>query len=168
MTRVFFVRHAQSDSAWADDRTRPLTPAGLADCGKVTALLSRIPVDVFLSSPYKRSVDTVSGAAGFFKMDIRTDERFRERRVGENGYAVETLERRWSDFGFHEEGGESLGSVRKRNAEALNDALRMCAGKNIVIGTHGTALSAILNYCDDSFGCEGFKRIRHSTGVRKH
>ena len=32
-------------------------------------------------------------------------------------------------------------------------------GKNIVIGTHGTALSAILNYYRPEFGCEDFLRI---------
>ena len=32
-------------------------------------------------------------------------------------------------------------------------------GKNIAIGTHGTALSSILNYYRPNFGCEDFLRI---------
>ena len=28
MTSVYFVRHAQPDISWEDDRTRPLTPTG--------------------------------------------------------------------------------------------------------------------------------------------
>lgn len=32
-------------------------------------------------------------------------------------------------------------------------------GKKIVIGTHGTALSTILNYYDSEFGCSDFLRI---------
>lgn len=31
MTSLFFVRHAQPEAGWPDDRTRPLTPLGLAD-----------------------------------------------------------------------------------------------------------------------------------------
>lgn len=31
MTRVFFVRHAQPEHNWKDDRTRPLTREGKAD-----------------------------------------------------------------------------------------------------------------------------------------
>ena len=31
--------------------------------------------------------------------------------------------------------------------------------KDIVVGTHGTALSTILNFYDKSFGCEDFLRI---------
>ena len=32
-------------------------------------------------------------------------------------------------------------------------------GKNIVIGTHGTALSSILNYYNSEFACDDFLRI---------
>ena len=33
------------------------------------------------------------------------------------------------------------------------------SGKTVVIGTHGTALSTILNYYDNSFGLNDFLRI---------
>ncbi len=31
MTKIYFVRHAQPEHAWEDDRTRPLTDEGKAD-----------------------------------------------------------------------------------------------------------------------------------------
>lgn len=31
MTKVYFVRHAQPDFGWEDDRTRPLTTEGKED-----------------------------------------------------------------------------------------------------------------------------------------
>ncbi len=31
MTKIYFVRHAQSEHAWEEDRTRPLTPEGKED-----------------------------------------------------------------------------------------------------------------------------------------
>ena len=46
-----------------------------------------------------------------------------------------------------------------RNIEALNEILSDNTDKEIVIGTHGTALSTILNFYDNSFGCEEFLRI---------
>ena len=64
----------------------------------------------------------------------------------ENGHTVELVEKRWQDFSFCEPGGEPLGSVQKRNIEALNEVLVSHKDKNIVIGTHGTALSTILHY----------------------
>ena len=43
--------------------------------------------------------------------------------------------------------------------EALKEVLSDYAGKTVVIGTHGTALSTILNYYDTSFGLNDFLRI---------
>ena len=43
---------------------------------------------------------------------------------------------------------------------ALNTVLEKYSGKNVVIGSHGTALSTIINYYDRSFGYEEFEKIR--------
>lgn len=43
---------------------------------------------------------------------------------------------------------------------ALEKVLRMNVGKNIVIGTHGTALSTIINYYDKSFDYDRFQSIK--------
>ena len=157
ITRVIFVRHAQSLHPYSDDRTRPLTGAGLQDRSVVLDILKNRHIDAFLGSPYRRSIDTIRPAADFFGMEIRTDERFRERQSGMDASGM--LEKRWADFSFAEDGGESLGSVQQRNMEALRDVLHLYKGKTVVIGTHGTALSTILNHYDPSFGLAGFLRI---------
>jgi 2,3-bisphosphoglycerate-dependent phosphoglycerate mutase len=157
ITRVIFVRHAQSLHPYSDDRTRPLTAAGLRDRGIVLDILKNRPVDAFLCSPYQRSMDTIRPAADFFGMEIRTDERFRERQSGMDASGM--LEKRWADFSFAEQGGESLGSVQQRNMDALKEVLSSYEGKTVVIGTHGTALSTILNHYDPSFDLAGFLRI---------
>lgn len=69
------------------------------------------------------------------------------------------LRRRWQDFSWHEPGGESIGQVQQRNIAALKEILAEHPGQNIAIGTHGTALSSILNYYRPWFGCEDFLRI---------
>ena len=60
MTSVFFVRHAQPDQTCRDDRTRPLTLVGLKDSLLVTEALVNVRIDMFYSSPYKRSMDTIA------------------------------------------------------------------------------------------------------------
>jgi 2,3-bisphosphoglycerate-dependent phosphoglycerate mutase len=156
ITKIIFVRHAQSLYG-EDDRIRPLTESGLKNREVVFETLKDIHIDAFLSSPYKRSIDTIRTAADYFGMSIRTDERFRERKVGtwENGW----LEKRWGDFSCAEEDGECLASVQERNVEALKEVLSAYTEKTVVIGTHGTALSTILNYYDNSFGLSDFMRI---------
>lgn len=156
ITRVIFVRHAQSVYG-EDDRNRQLSEEGERDIQIVLETLKDRAVDVFLCSPYKRSYDTIKEAADHFGMDILTDERFRERTCGNHSW--EWLHKRWADFSLAEEGGENLRSVQDRNMEALREALNNYPEKTIVIGTHGTALSTILNYYNGDFDVKDFLRI---------
>ena len=114
-------------------------------------------IDAFLSSPYRRSMETIRPAAELRGMEILTDERFRERKCGD--FSSDSLAKRWADFSWAEENGESLRSVQDRNMEALRDVLRNYAGQTVVIGTHGTALSTILNFYNPDFGLQDFLRI---------
>lgn len=159
MTKVFFVRHAQPIHNWEDDRTRPLTEEGKLDSKVVLDFLKDKNIDAFYCSPYKRSLETIQSTAVFYKMKITTDERLRERKKGNEGNNFGMFEKRWADKNFHEEGGESLNMVQTRNIEALKEILKSNQNRNIVIGTHGTALSTILNYFDPTFCCKDFLRI---------
>lgn len=159
MTKIYFVRHAQPEHAWGDDRTRPLTGEGRRDSAIVFEFLKDKHIDAFYSSPYKRSVDTIADSADFFGKDIITDEDLREREKGENGNNHGMFHKRWADHNYHEEGGESIAMVQKRNMRALTEILRDNIDKEVVVGTHGTALSTILNFYDKSFGCDDFLRI---------
>ena len=159
MTKVFFVRHAQPVHEHRDDRTRPLTAEGMKDASIVIEILKDKEIDAFYCSPYKRSLDTIKQTAEYYNIEIQTDERLREREKGVSGNNYGMFEKRWADQDYHEEGGESIGMVQSRNIEALKEILANNQGKNIVIGTHGTALSTIMNYYKPEFGCNDFLRI---------
>ena len=159
MTRVYFVRHAQSDYRVGTDRDRPLTAEGLEDRRVVLAFLLDKEIGAFYCSPYRRSMDTIAEAARYYGQDIHADECLRERESAPGGNCRELFRRRWADFDWHEPGGESLRSVQRRNIAALTDILTADRDKNAVIGTHGTALSTMLNYFDSGFGCDDFLRI---------
>ena len=158
-TKVYFVRHAQPEHDWEEDITRPLTEEGKKDSEIVLEFLKDKKIDAFYCSPYKRSMDTIAEAAAFFAKEIITDERLREREKGPDGNNHGMFQKRWADHDYHEDGGESIAMVQNRNIEALNEILSDNTDKEIVIGTHGTALSTILNFYDNSFGCEEFLRI---------
>ena len=162
MTTVYFVRHAQPNYENHNDRLRELTPKGLEDRKLVTACLEKQNIHAVFSSPYKRAVDTVKEFADLHHLQIQTVEDFRERKVG-SGWIQDFdafARRQWSDFSYKLTGGESLEEVRSRNIKALQALLDTHRGKNIVIGTHGTALCTILHHYDPSFGYEDFIRIR--------
>lgn len=162
MTTVYFVRHAEPNYNNHDDRERELTEKGLQDRTLVTKFLEDKGVDVVLSSPYKRSVDTILDFARKNRLEISYVENFRERKI--DSVWIEDFagfsKKQWEDFDFKLADGESLGEVQKRNIQALNHVLKEYADKTIVVGSHGTALSTIINYYDTSFGYEDFEKIR--------
>lgn len=127
MTSIYFVRHAQPDHGWENDRSRPLSEEGKC--------------------------------AGEHNVDIKMDERLREREKGPNGNNSVMFQKRWADFDYHEEGGESLSMVQERNIQAVFDILDNHFGENVLVGTHGTALSTILNYFEPAYNCDSFLRI---------
>ena len=50
-------------------------------------------------------------------------------------------------------------NIQRAISEYKQPVYGMNDGKNIVIGTHGTALSSILNYYNPKFNCDDFLRI---------
>ena len=162
MTNVYFIRHAQPNYDNHDDLLRELSEKGLADRALVTKYLSDKQISAVLSSPYKRAIDTVLPFAESQGLKVEVIENFRERRIDsewiENFNAF--CERQWADFDYKLTDGECLREVQERNIDALKLVLNKYSGKNIVIGSHGTALSTIINYYDKSFGHDEFEKIR--------
>lgn len=159
MTSIYFVRHAKPDYSWYRDRTRPLTEEGRRDSEKVVSALKDIQLDYAASSPYRRSVETIQGCADRHGLIIHKDERFRERKSGVNGNTARLFRKRWLNFDYHEKDGESLRMVQERNIEALLELLDSHPDEAILLGTHGTALSTILNYFDSTYNCDSFFRM---------
>ena len=82
-----------------------------------------------------------------------------KRESGENGNNFVQFQKRWSNFDYHETGGESLRSVQNRNIEALFEILDKHNNERILLGTHGTALSTILNYYDREYNVNNYLRM---------
>lgn len=163
MTRVFFVRHAEPNYENRDDMTRELSDKGLNDRKLVTSFLMDKEIDVILSSPCKRAIDTVRDFADAKGIDIAIIDDFKERRV--DSAWIEDFDsfcqKQWDDFYYKLSDGECLKEVQNRNVTALNRVLSMYNDKNIVIGSHGTALSTIINYYDKTFVYSDFEIIRY-------
>ncbi|MBE5906490.1 MAG: histidine phosphatase family protein [Lachnospiraceae bacterium] len=161
MTTIYFVRHAEPNYDNHDDLTRELTTKGLEDAKKVTEFLKDKGIQVAYSSPYKRAVDTIKNFTDKVGLEIQLETDFRERAVGdwvEN--FTEYSMHQWSDFDYKLSGGECLREVQERNIRALQNVLKENDGKTLVIGTHGTALSMIMNRYQPAFGYEEFLRIK--------
>ncbi|MDE7361656.1 MAG: histidine phosphatase family protein [Oscillospiraceae bacterium] len=161
MTKVYFVRHAQSDNTVRDSLARPLTEDGRRDSTAVSWLLTDRDISYIASSPYTRAVDTVSHFAELVGLEINIYEDLRERGAGgwHGEHFFEFAEKQWADHDFRAEGGESLREVQERNIRVLKKLLAEHEGENIVVATHGTALSTMLNFFYPQYDFECFKKI---------
>ncbi len=163
MTTVYFVRHAQPNIENHTDAARELTEKGLRDRLLVEAYLRPEAIDAVLSSPYRRAVDTVRPIAERRGLAIELVDDFRERKVGP-GWIEDFgsfTRRQWEDLSYKLPGGESLGEVQARNLRALEDVLTAHGSETVVIGTHGTALSTIINAYEPTFGYAQFEEIKN-------
>ena len=146
MMKVYFVRHAEPDFSNHNDMLRPLTPKGLQDRKLVTAFFDDKDIDVVISSPFKRAIDTVKDFADKHRFGIETVDDFRERKIGNSWIEnfPDYSKRQWADFDYKLEDGESLKEVQNRNIKALNDVLNDHKGKNVVvIGGGNTAMDSV-------------------------
>lgn len=162
MTKVYFIRHAEPNYSNHNDRERELTPKGLRDRSLVTRFLSDKGVEVVISSPYRRAIDTIDEFASAAGLSIELMEDFRERRVDSCWIEDFTAfsKQQWSDFSYKLSDGECLAEVQERNISALKTVLEKYSGKVIAIAGHGTAISTVINYFDSAFGYSEFERIK--------
>ncbi|MDD4297840.1 MAG: histidine phosphatase family protein [Ruminiclostridium sp.] len=163
MTTVYFVRHAESDRRVSDAAMRPLTEKGTKDSLLVTKFLGDKGIDHVISSPYKRAVDTITDFAEKNCLQILTIYDFRERKSDSDWNReidyYPLLQKQWADFDYTLSDGEHLNDVQRRNINSLNSVLENYKDKNIVIATHGTALSTIINYYDKTYGFEAYMEM---------
>ncbi len=159
MTKIYFVRHSEPDKTVMDDRNRPLSEAGHEGTVFVYETLKDKGIDVAICSPYKRSIDTIKQLTDALGISIQTDERFRERESGAKGQGLRKHPERWKVTEWKSNWGESIQDVKRRNVEALLEVLDRYEGHNIVLGTHGTAFSTILDYLSPAYGYDDFIRM---------
>lgn len=133
MTRVYFIRHAEPNFNNHDDLTRELSAKGLKDRKRVTEFLLDKNIDVAISSPFKRAIDTIKDFTDRIGMEIVIIDSFRERKV-DSGWIDDFTaftRKQWEDFSFKLSDGECLKEVQKRNVAALETVLEKYKGKNI-------------------------------------
>jgi 2,3-bisphosphoglycerate-dependent phosphoglycerate mutase len=152
-TTVYFIRHAKPDISIKDDMTRPLSFEGIDKSKELVFSFKEIKIDCIFSSPFKRAIQTIEPIAKDKKIKIEIIDDFRERKMSSEWIEnyEEYSKKQWDDFSYKLADGESLNEVQKRNIKELEKILLENKGKTIIIGTHGTALSTIINYYDGTF-----------------
>lgn len=168
-TQIILVRHGQSEGniaaeqAAADQLERIEVPARDADVDlsglgrqqaeAVGRWLSELPdderPDLLWSSPFRRARQTAETAlqVASFQMDMRLDERLRDRDMGitdmltgegiRNKYPEEAERREWhGKFYYRPPGGESWADVAFRVRAVMGDIAAHAEGHTVLVTAH--------------------------------
>ncbi|MFD6508296.1 histidine phosphatase family protein [Bacillus sp. NPDC060175] len=167
MTTIYFVRHAHSTYT-KEERERPLSEKGWLDAQNITILLKDEKIDVVISSPYERAIQTVEGIANANKLSIQLEEDLRERLLSKEPVQDfnDAIQKVWEDWTFAYEGGESNDVAQRRAVLCMQNILGKYKGKNILIGTHGNIMVLLMNYFDSKYDFQFWKTL-HMPDVYK-
>lgn len=134
-----------------------LTPQGRRQARRVGRKLNTCPIEIIVSSPMKRALQTATLVASVIKAPIIKDRRLIEVRMGivegmhisevEADYAE--LYHRWRNCRLDDTttrfpNGETKAEVRKRIFEALEYYADKTAYRQIAVSGHGITISQIL------------------------
>ncbi|PEI96337.1 histidine phosphatase family protein [Bacillus pseudomycoides] len=156
-TFIYMVRHGESPKIEENERTRGLTEKGELDTYRITDILQGEGIDVFVSSPYHRSILTIQGLAKHLGQEVIVFEDLKERIFSAEDKRISDkellplLQKSFSDPNFALKGGESNAVCQKRAIKVFKELLKTYRGQKIVLGTHGAVMTLMMGYYDSQY-----------------
>lgn len=161
-TTIYMIRHAESHFIIGQERTRKLSNQGEIDAKKVTVIMNEKEIDLVVSSPYIRAIQTIKGIVDSKNIEVKVFEELRERQL-KGAYKLpeeeiqQAIKKSFEDIDFKLSGGESVRDVQNRAIPIINDLLNNYKTKTIIIGTHGNVMTIIMNYFNKEYGYDFWK-----------
>lgn len=161
-TTIYMIRHAESPFIIGQEPTRKLSNQGEIDAKKVTAIMNEKKIDLVVSSPYIRAIQTIEGIVDSKNLEVKVFEELRERQL-KGAYKLpeeeiqQAIKKSFEDIDFKLSGGESVRDVQNRAIPIINDLLNNYKTQTIIIGTHGNVMTIIMNYFNKEYGYDFWK-----------
>lgn len=157
MKKIYLVRHCEARGQSADAE---LTENGLKQAAFWADFFTGVKIERIISSPYKRTVQSILPLARQLDIEIETDNRLTERVLSSENLPdwMDKLSLTFEDFELKFEGGESSREAMESIVSVVEEVLN---GKDqiTIIVTHGNLLSLLLNHYDNKFGFDGWKNL---------
>lgn len=148
MYTIHLVRHCL---ATGQEPEAPLSTKGSAQAASLAYVFDGLPVDVIITSPYTRAIQSAEPLATRRQISLQVDERLRERMLGCTGtlHWREALKATFDDIDLVFPHGESSRQAVERACCVLSDAADHGL-QNIVVMTHGNLMALLLKSFDAS------------------
>lgn len=153
--KLYYVRHGQTD--WNVARKmqggaseKELNETGIEQAKEAQKLLKDKKYDIVISSPMNRAIKTAEIINEGRNIEIITDERIRERKLGElEGHQVtpETEKEIWDyNKNIDIKGGENLHQFEKRILDFINEIKEKYSDKTVLVVAHGGVAKVLKAY----------------------
>lgn len=156
-TFIYMVRHGESPKMGGSERTRGLTAQGVLDAHRITEILQGESIEVFVSSPYKRSILTIQELAEHSGQEVLIFEDLKERifSAGDKRMPDEELSslltQSFVDPNVALMGAESNAVCQNRAIKILKGLLKTYQGQKVVLGTHGVVMTLMMGYFNSQY-----------------
>jgi ribonuclease H / adenosylcobalamin/alpha-ribazole phosphatase len=162
-TKLVFLRHGETrhtadrkfSGPGGDDPS--LIDKGVEQARRAARAISELGgVDVLVSSPMRRTLETAEVVASSLGMEIEIEPGFRESAFGQwDGLTLAEVEQRWprelaawmGSVTARPPGGEAVADVQRRVEAALLSTLETYPGKTVVVVSHVTPIKLSVRYC---------------------
>ena len=149
----------------------PLTEEGLRQAHLLADRVEVLPIDMILSSPMLRAMQTAEPAAKRKNLPILTDDRLIEQNYG----VYEGLDRQHPgflankrQFAYRYPGGESMMDVAHRVYSLIKELKERYPDQNVLLVCHGGVCRLIRTYFEDMTNEEFFRYSEENAGVREY
>ena len=150
MKTIYLVRHA---SAEGQPIEAPLTDQGRKQALALVDFFKRKEIDIIISSPFKRAIDTIKPLSNSMNVNILEDSRLGERVLSTVSFEDwrDKLKQSFDDFDLVFEGGESHTAGMERAKSLLEEVL--CSEEDhILLVSHGNMTTLLMRFFNENFG----------------
>lgn len=159
MKAIYLVRHC---AAVGQAPEASLTVQGQEDSIRLIDFFRDKDIEVIITSPFVRAIETITPFANTIKKEILIDERLKERVLSTTNLYnwMEKLEATYEDMDLKFPGGESSKEAMRRGIEVIEEQLER-PESNIIVVTHGALLSLIIKHYSKEFGFEEWRNLKN-------
>jgi len=156
-TVLWVLRHGQTplspQKRFSGSGDTELTDAGRAQAAAAARRIKGLDVEVVVSSPLRRALQTATAAAEVLGVDVTTEDGLRETDFGEwEGSTFSEVRERWpdqlnswlADPKAAPPGGESFGATQKRVSAARKRIAAAHPGRSVLVVTHVTPIKLLV------------------------
>lgn len=157
MTKFILIRHCKANGQAPD---APLTTEGLQQANELVKFFEPYNISRIISSPFTRTIQTITPYALDKNIQIEVDERLKERVLSSENLPdwYDKLQQSFQEPDLKFSGGESSNEASKRILALIED-LTNTDSEYIALVTHGNLTALLLNYMSQNFGFEEWKQL---------